>query len=65
MGMVHTGYRDKIALSHETEVKNQGILVLEMTVNRSFCLYFTPYPSLTIESLALEKEVFRILRQSV
>lgn len=47
------------------EMKNQGILVLEMTINRSFCLYFTPYPSLTIESLALEKEVFGILRQPV
>ena len=46
-------------------MKNHGILVLGMTLNRSFCLYFTPYPSLTTESLSLEKEVFGILRQPV
>lgn len=62
MGMVHTGYRDKMETE---EMKNHGILVLGMTLNRSFCLYFTPYPSLTTESLSLEKEVFRIPRQPV
>ena len=39
-------------------MKDHGILVLEGTLNRSFNLSSSPYPSLMMESPVLEQEKF-------